>query len=91
MVFTIQADGSLAQSLGGQVDFSSITAGSTTTGLSACTASASSLTTSGQKQLRIVELSLSPALNGTNTWGDAFTEIKVMNARHQFIANKVAV
>jgi hypothetical protein len=56
MVFTIQADGSLVQSIGGQVNFSNITAGSTTTGLSACTAQASSLTTSGQGQLRIVEL-----------------------------------
>lgn len=91
MVFSIQADGSLAQSLGGQVNFSNITNGSTVTGLSQCTASASSLTTSGQGQLRIVELS--PALGNasSNAWGDAFTEVRVMNARHQYIANKVAV
>ncbi len=91
IVYSIQANGSLVQSLGGQVDFASITAGSATTGLSACLADASSLTTSGQKQLRIVELSPSPALLGTNAWGDAFTEIRVQNARHQYIANKVAV
>lgn len=91
MVFQIQADGSLVQSIGGQVNFSNITAGSTTTGLSQCTASAASLTTSAQGQLRIVELALSPALNGTNVWGDAFTEVRVMNARSQYIANKVAV
>jgi hypothetical protein len=91
MVFQIQADGSLAQSIGGQVNFSNIAAGSTTVGLSACTAQASSLTTSGQGQMRIVELALTPALNGTNLWGDAYTEIRVMNARSQYVANKVAV
>lgn len=87
MVFEIQADGSLAQSIGGQVNFSNITAGSTATGLSACTASASSLTTSGQGQMRIVEL----ALNIGNIWGDAFTQVRVMLARSQYVANKVAV
>lgn len=91
MVFQIQADGTLAQSLGGQVNFSNITAGSTVVGLSQATASASSLTTSAQAQLRIVELALPPSINGGNAWGDAFTEIRVMNARHQYIANKVAV
>jgi hypothetical protein len=92
-VFQIQADGSLAQSIGGQVDFTSATigSGSTVVGLSTCTASASSLTTSGQKQLRIVELAPSPAMNGVNAWGDAYTEVRVMIARSQYIANKVAV
>ena len=87
MVFQIQCDGSLAQSIGGQVNFSNIANGSTTTGLSACTASASSLTTNAQGQLRIV--ALAPTLN--NSWGDAYTEIQVMNARMQYVANKVAV
>lgn len=91
IVFQIQADGSLAQSIGGQVNFSNLSAGSTTTGLSACTASAASLTTSAQGQLRIVELAPTPALNGTNLWGDAFTEVRVMIARSQYVANKVAV
>lgn len=91
MVFQIQADGSLAQSLGGQVNFSNIATGSTVVGLSQATASAASLTTSAQGQMRIVELALAPTTNGTNQWGDAFTEVRVMNARHQYIANKVAV
>lgn len=93
MVFQIQADGSLAQSIGGQVNFTAanIANGSTVVGLSQATAQASSLTTSGQGQLRIVELADSPAINGNNLWADAFTEIRVMNARHQYIANKVAV
>jgi hypothetical protein len=95
MVFVIQADGSLAQSIGGQVNFTAanIANGSTTTGLSTCTAQAASLSTNAQKQLRIVELADSPSITGstTNAWGDAYTEIRVMNAQHQYIANKVAV
>lgn len=89
MVYSIQCDGSLAAttSIGAQLDFSNITAGSTTTGLSACTANASTVTTSGQNQLRIV--ALDPTIN--NAWGDAFTIVQVQLAQHQFIANKVAV
>lgn len=87
MVFSIQADGSLVSSVGGQVNFSNITAGSATVGLSTCTASASSLTTSAQGQLRIV--ALDPAVG--NAWGDAYTQIQVQFARSQYVANKVAV
>ncbi len=87
MVFNIQADGSVALSTGGQVDFSNTTAGSATTGLSACTASASSLTTSGQNQLRIVGVGTQVG----NAWGDAYTILQVQIAQHQFVANKVAV
>ena len=87
IVYDVQADGSVAQAIGGQVNLSNITAGSTTTGLSAATASASSLTTSAQKQLRIVELS--PVLG--NLWGDAYTVLRVQIAQHEYIANKVAV
>jgi len=93
-VFRIQADGALAQSNGGQVDFTSATIGngSTTTGLSACTASAASLSTSGQKQLRIMELATDyDTILGGNAWSDAYTIVDVMIARHQYIANKVAV
>lgn len=87
--YMIQCDGSLAQSNGGQVNFTAanIANGSTTVGLSQATAQASSLTTSGQGQLRITELDLSIG----NAWGDAFTIVRVQNARHQYIANKVAV
>lgn len=87
MVFSVQADGSLASSVGGQVNFSNITAGSTKTGLSACTVSASSLTTSAQGQLRIV--ALDPQVG--NAWSDAFTAVQVQFARSQYVANKVAV
>lgn len=87
MVFNIQCDGTLAISTGGQVDFSNTTAGSTTTGLSACTANASSVTTSGQNQLRVVGIGTQIG----NVWGDAFTIIQVQIAQHQYVANKVAV
>jgi len=88
MVFNIQADGSVAyNSVGSQVDFSNITAGSTTTGLSACTAAASGITASGQNQLRIV--AIGPQIG--NAWGDAFTILQVQIAQHQYISNKVAV
>lgn len=88
-VFRIQCDGTLPQatSIGAQLDFSNIAAGSTTTGLSACTANASTVTTSGQNQLRVV--ALDPTIG--NAWGDAFTVVQVQIAQHQYIANKVAV
>lgn len=86
MVFSIQADGSVASSVGGQANFTNIAAGSTVTGLSACTMS-STVTTSAQGQLRIV--ALDPAIG--NAWGDAFTQVQVQFARSQYVANKVAV
>lgn len=87
MIYSIQCDGSLALSVGGQVDFSNITAGSTTTGLSACTANASSLTTSGSNQLRVY--ALDPTIG--NAWGDAFTVVQVQIAQNQYVADKNAV
>lgn len=93
IVYRIQCDATLAQSNGGQVDLSSnIGNGNATTGLASCTANAGSLTTSGQKQLRIIELA--PNYNtvlGGNAWGDAFPDIDVQIARHQYVSNKVAV
>ena len=93
VVYSIQADGPLAQCNGAQLNFtaSNIGTGNSITGLSNCTASAASLTTSGQGQLRVVGLGQSPALNGINIWGDAYTEIQVKIARHQYVANKTAV
>jgi hypothetical protein len=89
MKYKIQCDGTLAQSVGGQVNLTAanLTNGSTLVGLSQATAQASSLSTSGQAQLRITDLDLSIG----NAWGDAFTIINVQIAKHQFVANKVAV
>ena len=89
MVFSIQSDGAtpIAQSNGAQLNFSNIASGSTTTGLSACTAGSASLTTSGQAQLRIV--ALDPTIN--NSWSDAYTILQVQIAQSQYVANKIAV
>jgi len=88
-IFQIQADGSVVQSMAGQVNFTAanLANGSTTVGLSQATAQASSLTTSGQGQLSIAELDLSIG----NAWGDAYTILRVRMARSQLVANKVAV
>ena len=89
IVYSIQCDGSLAQtSIGDQADFSSgITNGSTVTGLSTCTISSSLKGAGTQGQLRILELTLNP----DNAWGDAYTVVNVQIARSQYVASKVAI
>jgi hypothetical protein len=87
IVYEIQADGSVAQTgIGDQANLSNFTAGSTLTGLSQATASASLVGATVQGQLRIVDKGL--AID--NDWGDAFTVLRVQIARHQYISNKVA-
>ena len=88
VVYEVQADGSVAQSaVGSQADVSNATA-NTGTGLSQATlGTTGSLTNSGQAQYRIV--GFGQALD--NAVGDAFTVVQVKIARHQFVANKVAV
>ncbi len=88
IVYSIQCDGSLAQtSIGDQADFSNPTSGSTVTGYSAATISSTLKGAGTQGQLRIIELSLNPY----NAWGDAYTVVHVQIARLQYIANKVAI
>jgi hypothetical protein len=89
IVYAIQADGSLAQtSIGDQANFSNITAGSTTTGLSQCTLNASGAVGNGvQGQLRVVDLSQ----NVDNAWGDAFTVVRVVVSQSQFFGAFTAV
>jgi hypothetical protein len=88
-VFEIQANGSIAASIGRQIDFDSgsIGSGSSSTGLSAAMAASTIVSAGTQAQLRIVDVNQAP----TNAWGDAFTVLQVTNARHQFVANKVSV
>lgn len=87
IIYEIQADGSVAQNVGNQVDFSNVTAGSTTTGISACTASATQKGTGVQGMLRIID----KGRQVDNDWGDAFTILQVQIARHQYTSNKTAV
>lgn len=97
-VFEIQANGALGEAAGRgvagqQVDLiagtgsGGVGAGSTVIGLSSAAADASSLSNNAQKQLRIID----KARYVDNDWGDAFPVLQVQIARHQYIANKVAV
>lgn len=88
-VYEIQANGSIAASIGRQIDFDSgsIGSGSLATGLSTAMAASAIVSAGTQAQLRIVDVNQAP----TNAWGDAFTVLQVTNARHQYVANKVSV
>jgi len=89
IVYEIQADGSMAQTtIGGEYNFSNITAGSTTTGLSQATlASASGQSKGAQGQMRVVDLA--PYVD--NAWGDAYTIVRVTLPYVQFVAATTAV
>ena len=82
IVYEIQASGSMAQtSIGNEFNFASVTAGSTTTGLSACTLDHSSAVGSGaQGQMRVVDIAPYPG----NDWGDSYTIVRVVCANSQF-------
>jgi hypothetical protein len=81
IVYEIQADGSVAQSaVGDEADFSNLTAGSTTTGLSQCTLSSSLAGANNSAQMRIVDLAPIPG----NAWGDSFTIVRATVAKFQF-------
>lgn len=86
--YEIQTDGTVAQagSAYSGANFSNLTAGSTLTGLSQCTASATLIET-GNAQMRIVNLSLYP----DNAWGDAFVILTVMIGLSQVAGNKAVL
>ncbi len=87
IVYEIQADGAVAQSsIGDEANFSNLTAGSTTTGLSQCTMSATLAGANNVGQVRIVDLAPYPG----NDWGDAFTIVRVTVAEHQFAQVRVS-
>lgn len=88
--FTVQADGSVAAAgLGDQADWSGFAApgGSTTTGRSLGTLSATLKGAGNQGQFRITEFDRSP----DNSAGDSFTKVVVQVAQHQYRADKTAV
>lgn len=92
-IFEAQAEGSLAQTaIGDQADFSvasgyAVGDGNTTTGLSTCALSTTLAGAGNQGMLRIVDRSL----RVDNDWGDTYTIVQVMLARHQYVSNKVAI
>lgn len=86
IVYQIQGIAAMtAADLGNQADFASATAGSTVTGLSACTLD-STLTSSGNAGLRIV--GLAPVVG--NAWTDTYPDIYAMISEHQDVADVAA-
>ena len=88
IIYEIQADGTIAQNQGNQLDFTAVTAGSTFTGISAATAGSATLKGTGvQGMLKIID----KGRQIDNDWGDAYTILQVQIARHQYVSAKVAV
>lgn len=70
----IQADGSVTQAGWGlQYNFTNITAGNATTGISGATMSATSIGTGTAAQMVVSDISATP----NNAWGDSFTVVRV--------------
>jgi hypothetical protein len=87
IVYEIQANGSIAVTdIGKQADYTTITAGSTVTGLSALMLDTATLTDSGNASLRIIGLSPGP----DNAFGDNFTIVEVQVSEHQNVADRAA-
>lgn len=88
VIYEIQADGTLAQTMiYNQLNFSNLATGSTTTGLSQCTAAAAGVGSTVQGQLRVLDVAPYP----NNAWGDAFVIARVQVARSQQRSNKAAI
>ena len=87
LVYEIQSSATIAVSdIGSQADFTTITAGSTVTGLSQLMLDAATLTAVGNASLRIINASPGP----DNAFGDNFVILQVQIAEHQFVADRVA-
>lgn len=81
IVYEIQTDATVAQSIiGDEADLSNTTAGSTTTGLSQATLSASGIGANGEAQMRIVDIAPYP----DNNWGDPFVIVRATISQFQF-------
>jgi hypothetical protein len=88
IIYEIQSNGSLAATaLGDQADFVNPGNGNSTLGTSTAAISSTLSGAGVQAQLRIVGVSNKI----DNAWGDSFTQVEVMIARHQYVSNKVAV
>jgi hypothetical protein len=88
IVYEIQADGPMAQTtIGNEYNFSAITSGSTTTGLSTATLSATGVGNGVQGQMRVVDL----APYADNAWGDSYTIVRVQLAITQFYGAYTAI
>jgi len=82
IVYEIQADATLAVTdIGSQYDFTTITAGNSTTGLSAMMLGVS--TTAANASMRLIGLTPGP----DNAFGDAFPIVQVQISEHQNVAD----
>lgn len=82
IVYEIQSNAALNRNdTGEQFDFTTITAGSTTTGLSALMLDVASSATNASLQV----LALAPVPG--NAWGDTYTIVQVRISEHQLVAN----
>lgn len=85
IVYEIQSNAALAVTdIGKQFDFTTITAGSTTTGLSALMLDVSSATTNASLRL----LGITPGAD--NNWGDTYVIAQVQISEHQNVADVAA-
>ena len=81
IVYEIQTNATLAQTaIGQEYDLASTTAGSTTTGLSQCVLATTAASTTGFKQMRVIDIAPYP----DNAWGDNFVIVRAQIAQHQF-------
>lgn len=88
IVYEIQTDATMTQtSVGNEANLSNFTAGSTTTGLSRMTLSASLAGSGSAAQFRIVDLAPYP----DNNWGDPFVIVRVQVSKPQFVATVNAI
>ena len=89
IVYEIQADGAMAQTtIGGEYNFTNVTSGSSTTGLSQATLGSATAAGNGvQGQMRVVDLA--PYVD--NAWGDTYTVVRVINAQSQFFGSVTAI
>ena len=88
IVYEIQTDATMAQTaVGNEANLSNFTAGSTTTGLSQMTLSASLVGSGSTGQFRIVDIAPYP----DNNWGDPYVIVRVQVSNPQFVAAKAAI
>lgn len=88
IVYEIQTDGTMAQTaIGNEANLSNFAAGSTTTGLSAMTLSATLAGSGSAAQFRIVDI----APYADNAFGDPFVIVRVQISKPQFISTVNAI
>ena len=88
IVYEIQTDATMAQTaIGNEANLSNFTAGSTTTGLSQMTLSASLAGSGSAAQFRIVDLAPYP----DNNWGDPYVIVRVQVSKPQFVSTVNAI